>query len=450
MNRITLSAVAVSVVLVSAPTVSAQTPPQESRPERPYRGLYGGGTDQSQQVLTVNGSVGAGYDTNASANQREAGLLTANQLPATSDGSAFGSLSGGVSYSGSFNSAGIGASLSSSGRYYPDQATTLTTSHAGSVGLNLDLGTKTKAAGSASISYQPFRSFLPFSPVFDPALGQVAAPDQSYGGGRDRYYAYTFAGSLTHQLSKRSTIGLSYDRYLSDGAGGSGEGLNRQTGSLRFTRSLTRRLGLRLGYGYTDATYASQSQQYGNHNFDTGVDYSRDFSLTRRTKFAFATGGTAVSQAGNTRYDVTGNASLTREIGRTWSAAANYQRGVGFIESLREPAFYNSISAGLDGLINRRVSFHSAIGATVGTVGVSSAARDNGGFDAWSGSAGVSTALTRHLSLGVNYTYYRYAFDSATLIDTDLLTHVGRHSVVASLSAWAPVFQHGRKSNATR
>jgi hypothetical protein len=447
MNRIILSAVAISVVLVSAPSASAQTP-QESRPERPYRGLYGGGTDQSQQVLSVNGSAGAGYDTNASANQSEAGLLA--QPTTSADGSAFGSLSGGLSYSGDFSSATVGASMSSSARYYADQATTLTTSHAGSAGLNLELGRKTKASGSASVSYQPFRSFVPFSALFDPALGQVVAPDQTYGGGRDSYYTYTATASLTRQLSTRASLSASYDRYLSDGSGNSGRGLNRQTGSVLFTRSLTRRLGLRLGYGYTDATFASDGRQYGNHNFDTGVDYSRDFSLTRRTKLAFSSGGAAVMQEGYTRYDVTGNASLTREIGRTWDAAINYQRRVGFIESLREPAFYDGVSAGLHGLINRRVSFHSDLGVIIGTVGVTPAARQAGGFDSWNASSGVNTALTRHLSLGINYSYYRYAFDSRALIASDLLPRVGRHSVVASLNAWAPVFQHGRKSNASR
>jgi hypothetical protein len=450
MARRSISLLAAGLLLLGASTVSAQTP-QESRPERPYRGLYAGGTDDAQQVLTVNGSLGTGYDTNAAANQTEAGLLVDQQAPfIRSNGSTFSSLSGGLSYSAGFSSASIGASLSSSARYYPDQAVTLTTSHAGSGGINFNLGRNTKVAGNLSASYQPFRSFLPFQAAFDPVLGQITPPDQSFGGGRHEYITYTTGASVTHQLSQRAQIAMSYDRYISGGTNGSGQELNRQGGSFLFTRSLTRRMGLRLGYGYDHATYVTDPQPFQNHRLDTGVDYSRDFSLTRRTKLGFSTGGAAIKQGTATRYDVTGRATLTREIGRTWGAALNYNRGVGFIEALRAPTFSDGLSAGLHGLISRRLSFSSSVAATVGTIGVSSASRSFGGFDAWSGTAGVSTALTRHLALGINYSYYRYSFDNTTLITNDLLSRVGRHSVAISLNAWAPVLKHGRKPDASR
>src|SRR6185369_5286025 len=99
-----------------------------------------------------------------------------------------------------------------------------------------------------------------------------------------------------------------------------------------------------------------------SHNLDTGVDYSRDLSLTRRTKLLFTSGATIVRQDTLTRYEVIGSARLSREIGRTWQADATFQRNVGFLDSVREPTFYNGINFSVGGLITRRLSFRSNAG----------------------------------------------------------------------------------------
>jgi len=447
-----LSMVVLGALLLHAGIAVAQvqTPP-DSRPERPYRGLFASGTDQAAQVLTANGSLGVGYDTNPLLNQAEVGLIPGG-VPATvsRSGSSFGSLSGGLSYSGAFDSVNVGASLSSSARYYPGQASTFTTGHGASGGINVALGRSTKAAASGNFSYQPVRSFQPFPIVFEPALGHTFAPDFAFGSGQGAFYAYSAGGSLTQQLSQRSSLSAAYDRQQIDTQGTSAQGLSTQTGSVRFAHSMTRRLGLRLGYGFTDVGYVAGGGQYRNHNIDSGVDYSRNFSVTRRTKFAFSTGGSAISQLGTTRYNVTGNATLSREIGRSWDAGLTYNRNVGFIAAVREPVFFDAVSAGLRGLITRRVSFSSSVSATTGHIGVAPGAQRIAGFDAWTASAGVGTALHRHLSIGVSYSYYRYAFNNTPALANNLLSEVGRHSVVMSLSAWAPLVQHGRKTDASR
>ena len=64
--------------------------------------------------------------------------------------------------------------------------------------------------------------------------------------------------------------------------------------------------------------------------------------------------------------------------------------------------------------------------------------------------AGVSQALTRHLALNANYSLYRYNFEPGAALVTGLVPRMNRHSVNVTLSAWAPVFQHGRKTNASR
>ncbi len=446
MVRRPVSLLAGSVALFGALTASAQTPMPESRPERPYRGVYASGTEESAQVLTVNGSAGPGYDTSPARAAAESNL-PGIAVPYSTQGSLYNQFSGGLSYSAQLDRFSLGASLSSTARLYPQLDSTTTTSHALSSGFGVNLGKNTRITGAGAATYSSMRGFTPFVDLGDPALGQVAAPSLDYGTGRTAYYTYDVNTGLTQQLSKRSSLTLNYDRRASQFGNGL-EDLTYQTGSFRFTRSLSRYLGLRLGYGITDARYRLNAASYRSDNLDIGVDYNRALSRSRRTRISFSTGASSVRQDDSRRYDVIGSARLTREIGRTWNAELVYQRNVGFLDAVREPALYDGINFGITGLITRRLSFASSAGATRGAIGVTS--RPSNGFDAWTGSAGLHTALTRHLALGVNYTFYRYNFEQGAALVTGLLPETNRHSVNVTLSAWAPVFQHGKRRNASR
>ena len=95
--RISLLAAA---LLVASSPLSAQT----ARPERPYRGLFASGVGNAEQLLTLNVSLGGGYDDNIFA---EEGV---GQDPLTAKAGNFGSLSGDLSYA--FNTPRLNASLS--------------------------------------------------------------------------------------------------------------------------------------------------------------------------------------------------------------------------------------------------------------------------------------------------------------------------------------------------
>jgi hypothetical protein len=419
---------------------------QEARPERPYRGLFGGGTDESAHVITASGSVGSGYDTSAATAAAESGLLI--PVADVTSGSMYSNLSGALSYSARLEKFSAGASLSSSIRHYPQLDVPMTPSHAASSSINLALGKNTRVTAGAGMSYQETRGFTPFPELGEPILGQVSAPSPDYGTGRVDYATYNVSAGLNQQLSRRSSLTMNYDRQTSQRTSGI-EDLGRQSGSFRFTHSLGRYLGLRLGYGYTEARYGVTAQKYENHNLDTGVDYNRDLSLTRRTRLAFTSGATGVRQGQTTRYDVIGSARLSREIGRTWSADLSYQRSVGFIDSVAAPTFYDGLNAGIGGLISRRLSFRAGAGATRGSIGVTETPAN--GFGAWTGSAGLNAAVTRNLALGINYMLYHYNFEDGAAAVTGLLPRTNRHSVSVTLNAWAAVFQHGKRtSNASR
>jgi hypothetical protein len=446
MTRTLISLLAGGAVLCSALTVSAQTP--QSRPERPYRGIFASGTEDAQQVLAITGAVGVGFDSNAHLGAAESGLLTPTADPRVAEGSMFSNYSGGLSYTATLEKLSAGASLSSSARQYPGSDLSTTTSHGASSGLSVAVGKNTRLNGAVNATYQSSRGFTPFATLDEPFLGQVEAPSPDYGTGRDNHYAYGVTTGFTQQLSRRTALTANYDRHISQFDSGTDD-LTRQSGAFRLTRGITRNLGLRLGYGYTTARYGFGDRTFENHNLDSGIDYSRDLSLTRRTKLAFSSGATALREGNQEiRYDVIGAARLSREIARTWSADLSYRRNVGFLESVLEPTFYDAITVGVHGLISRRVSFQSGAGVTLGAVGASKVTGN--GFDAVTGSAGINAALTRHLALGVNYTFYRYSFEPGAAVVTGLASHMNRHSVGINLNAWAPLFQHGKRPNASR
>ena len=73
------------------------------------------------------------------------------------------------------------------------------------------------------------------------------------------------------------------------------------------------------------------------HSFDVGIDFHKALSLSRRTTLSFGTGTTAFADVNGTHIYATGNATLTRELGRTWFATAAYNRDVSFLSTFREP-----------------------------------------------------------------------------------------------------------------
>jgi hypothetical protein len=148
-----------------------------------------------------------------------------------------------------------------------------------------------------------------------------------------------------------------------------------------------------------------------------------------------------------------GNATLTRDIGRTWAAAALYTRGVSFFQTVRLPYVYDSVTLGISGLIARRLQVQSSVGATVGDLSSPNPAvspRLNRFATAY-GRAGIIYALSRYAGIGADYVIYAYSFDDVSVLSHGLLQpQLTRHSVTISLRAWHPIVEHGRRPNAAR
>jgi hypothetical protein len=439
--------VAIAIVLASDAAHAQQT-----RPERPYRGLFGGGDTSSnmEQSLTMNGSVGAGYDTSVLANAAESGIGggSSSAAYAPSQDGGFTSFSEGLAYSLNKSKVSLGASGSASERYYPTVNNSFISSYGGGLGASWSPTTRTHFSANQSVSYQPMNLYALF-PVFGTTeLGQPYLADLNYGTVDASYYTYRTSATASRQLSARAafTADYSYDRsdytLYPD--------FSSQNAGFRFTRKLSAGLGLRIGYNYTRTLYGNQQQLAGYHGLDTGVDYNKTLSFSRRTSLSFSTGGSATKYQGSTHFNAVGSATLNHEIGRTWQFNAAYNREVGFFETFGSPFLYDSARVSLGGLIDRRWSFHSSASVVLGALGFGTTASANR-FTSYYADAGLSRALTRFVSLGVDYTFYRYGFgETPTLLPPGYTRDMNRNSVHATVNAWLPIFERGRRPNAAR
>jgi len=438
-----------TAVLAATALCAQAASAQQARPNRPYRGLFGGGVAETEQSLTVSGALGGGYDDNILAEGSGIGGGTSVDPRVARKGRLL-LANGSIDYSLNRDRFGMSASVGTSSRYYPTVEPHLASGHSGSLGMRLRIARRTSLGAQVSTIYQPFTLSGVFPSIFDTDLGAfpaITSPNLDLTTTTDRYLMNQGGVSLMQTLSRRTSLLFGYTRqqsesarynfnYASDNAYGA------------YTFQVDSNLGLRFGYGYLKGRFDDGSREYTNHNLDIGVNYNKVLSFSRRTTFSFGTGSTAISDGNTTRFQATGNARLKHEIGRTWGASVAYDRGVNFIESLRQPVFTDAVTAQFGGLFNRRVEFSANAQASFGQLGFSSSR--NNGFDTYYAGTALQYALTRHVSLGLNYAYYRYGFDTLFLLPQGVAQNVNRQSVRGSVNLWAPLFQRSRRGNATR
>jgi hypothetical protein len=423
---------------------------QDQRPSRPYRGLFGRDSRDAAQVLAVNGTAGIGYDTDVLVAAREESL-NGSTPPLARTADYFGALGGGLYYEDHGQRYDFGASIQSLARRYSRYSTM--SSHVATVNGSVRLGRRTTLTGSQTVTYEPLGAFFRFPTLFEGGIGQIEAPSPDFGVVQGSYTTYSTAANASRQLSRRSSIAASY--YDSTGSlnGSSTAGFRTQQGFVRYGHKITRNTGVHASYGYTDARYRDGQDAYHGDTYDGGVDYLRDLSVSRRTKLAISTGLGTVQDGRYTRYFVTGTGTLSREMGRTWEAAAMYTRGVSFFETVRLPYFYDSVTLAVSGLIARRLQVHSSAGATVGDLSSPNPAvspRSNRFATAYGG-AGILYVLSRYAGVSADYAIYGYSIDDASVLTHGLLQpQLARHTVTVSLRAWAPIVERGRRPNAAR
>jgi hypothetical protein len=244
---------------------------------------------------------------------------------------------------------------------------------------------------------------------------------------------------LGRTVSRRNALSMSYnlERTTFDD-----QNLNwtYQKVSGRLVHRLTRSMSLRTGYGFLMAESAfTKTGSARSHAVDVGLDYSRPLSSTRSTTLNFSSGYAATPYDQGTAYHMTGEAAVTREIGRTLRARLAVNRSVQLIEGFTQPTLMNSIASTFSGSLGRRASLSTSVGFSGGTVGVD--ARDGNNYANWMGAVGLHLTLNRRASVNAQYSSYHHRFDPGVQLAPGMTNRLNRQGVRVSLTWLAPLLQ---------
>jgi hypothetical protein len=431
----------IAVALVLVRPADAQILGRDS--DRPSRGLFGPDNRPKSQSLTFGASVGLGR------------ARTTFDVPTTdpaiasdSSWSKFNAGSGDLTYVLDRQRFGVNSSLAVSGRRAEDGTTRSATSGTVETLFNVPFSRRTSLSGEMSAGYRPVSVMTVFPSVFETDPSGLPL-DYQLTGKVDHYATGLAKLSMTHALSRRSSV---YALSETTHAWASSTRAGQQTfaGGAGYDYSWGKGVSVRLGYVTRIGDYSrlgtDGKTRSRTDTIDAGINYGRAISITRRTKLTLGSGTTAISDGRSKRYDITGNANLTYEVGRSWGASLIYDRRAGFIETLAAPSFYDDVSGTFGGLFTRRLSMQLQGGAARGTVGVTTP----NNYWIYRGALGVGFALSRALSLQFDYLNYRYRFDDGQFLPLTTNPRATRQTAQVTLQLWAPIFQRSRKPNATR
>jgi hypothetical protein len=407
---------------------------QGVRTERPFRGLFGAAdAPERGQSLTIDWGLLGGYDDNLLADP------SGGMNPAAVVGGNYGSANGTLSYSARSEHRSFSATGTSSGRYYRDASELSAFDGGAGVTFVSDLGQRTKIDLGQSFAYQPYYgiNFLGALVPSEAAIVDVGGSPNQAALSSQSSYALDGRAGLARTLGARSSLRGDYS-YRSMQFGSGDETFSWRLASVTFLRSLSRNAALRLGYGYGVGknTVATAAPPVVNHNLDFGIDYNRQLSFSRRTRFNFSSGSTGVVNGNTTTYRLIGTAGLTQEIGRTWLANASYNRGVQYLPGFGEAFFADTAQLRFAGLLGRRVEASASAGYSSGQLGITSAASS---YSSSTAGADLRVAMSRRLSFFAQYAYYRYGFGTGVEVPFGLPPQLDRQSVRVGISGWLPL-----------
>lgn len=283
--------------------------------------------------------------------------------------------------------------------------------------------------------YTPFYNFglFPgFAGTVDPNdLAASIDPDIALAVAPMRSFQHSLTAGVSRQLSLRTTVNVDYTTDYTDFLDAPDDNFDHYGGAYvnyRLTQGLSARVGYRYGY-ITNSGGPGQSL----HMLDAGVNFGRSFSLgSRRTTLSFGTGSTVLSQppvgsrrliGGRVHFD--GYANLDHQIGRSWTANANYRRGVQFAQGFTGMFFNDSVSAGVGGMLGPRVSAGLSSSYVLGAAGVMTVSRHN----AVHVNGSVRMTWTSWASGFGQYSYYHYRLGNTVVLPSGFPSQLGRHSV---------------------
>ena len=454
LTRRAIAAAALTVTFVTAADLCAQTAPESAAVRRPYRGLFGApAPSDSPHSLVLTGSAYGAYDDNVI----DALSARSGNRPWLQESGTYAGADAGLQYAFATEGArtSFGGQLGGRLSYYHhhDRSDVLPSSNADvTFGFRLTRSLNLQVRESVAYSSNYNASLVPeLGEEMGHDIGTAPVSDLDLFGLKTLRTATTV--SLAQRFGRHTSLTgayhfRSFELLESEAPDPMFHEYASHAGSMRFgyNRPVTRNASLRLGYGIRVSDRESLTGEPSMmHNIDAGMDYSRALSFSRRTSLSFGTGSAiAVSEridegteGQRTQARLTGHASLTHEMGRSWTADLTYSRGFRTRDGFDELYFTDAVSATVGGLVSRRLSFSAATawadsslerGGSTGQRGISANAQG-------------TYALTRYLGLFARYVYYRYRYGSDILLSERFPRQLDRHGVRVGLTTSVPLIR---------
>jgi hypothetical protein len=431
-------------------------------PTRPFSGLFRGASvvDDRKQSLDLSASAFASYI--------QAGTAEINASdPLANRWVRYLGAGGTLNYRRAWDHASIGlfangtvskGRLSSNGDRWQDRW-----SLGANGGFTHAVGRRTQLSMSGTTHYSPYYELG----LFAGGIGTIAQIPASQPGldfvlAKDPYVISMGDVTLRRDLTLRSSIEGFYRLRSSTSLHDDSPRGDRQEHFFggRYRWRMNRYVGLRVGYAYVLSDYGGNATSdlgwEGRHELELALDGSyglgQSYALTRRTTFSFnvrpsvfvgehyvaadANGETRRVEDSRLRFLLGGKATLLQTIGRTWSAHADYQRGASYEVGFDRLFLYDTFSAGVGGLLTRRLDFETTVAYRIGQVGFSGG--DNG-YNSTTARSQLRAAITRVLAAYAQYFYYRHTFDNSVSVPTGFSRNLDRQGGSMGLTLSLPL-----------
>ena len=292
------------------------------------------------------------------------------------------------------------------------------------------------AADTGAGAGAPVVAANPVDPTFNPSGSDVGFATESRFVG-----TLSVGASITDSFTKRASI--TAEGHLTE-TGVFGQSQARVEDRLArgvISYKVTRKVGVHAGYGIQDVRYVqdeSPNARLQNHLIDFGIDYGDggSFTFARYYNFSFGTGVSALRNGDQTYFRVDGNATLTRRLGRTWAASVGAARGTSYIVGFTVPIFTDSVNAGVGGQLGQRVQLSAGANYARGQSAFDSSA---GTLVSRSASTRLTLAISQHLGMYGQYSYYQYDVPNGFFTTVAFTQHQHRRSASIGLTFWLPL-----------
>ena len=341
-------------------------------------------------------------------------------------------------------------SATTSLRYYPEQALTDALAHSANVGFSAQVSSRTTVQGRAAGSNAPYFTLDSLTNLTRVGLDAVAVADSpNQAVVRRTILNYSGAVDVAHTLSRQSvlTVTAAVASATVSGApldAAGDPGAPSDTRQYRLGTRLGRRFGrdttVGIGYTHLRAEYENTAgvRPIRSHDVEVGIDREWRHPGLRCTALRLGIGPSFVEDQGRPLTRLIADAAVSHQLGRTWTAAAAYRRGVSVLEGYEELFFADSATIELDGWIGPRVELRTVAAYSEGEIGFDAAENR---FDTYTGTITLRLALVQAAAIYGELQYSHFDFGAEVQLLSGLPRALDQTSIVVGLTLWVPLRQ---------